>query len=104
MPLHLTPLPSGAAAGPTRALDREPAPGPEARACREVGLPPPVRELARRDRFAAPRRLGAALAVRANEPAPALPAAAGAACGDPCDALPEAHEGQRGRREGWWSA
>lgn len=104
MSLHLTPLPSGAAAGPPRALDREPAPGPNARACRDVGLPAPVRELARRARVAAPRRPGAALAVDAHEPVPAHPAAAGAGAANPCDALHEAHEAPRGRREGGWSA
>ncbi|MCY0989927.1 hypothetical protein OV203_22500 [Nannocystis sp. ILAH1] len=104
MSLHLTPLPSGAAAGPTRALDLDPASGPGAHVCRDVGLPAPVRELARHGRFAAPRRPGAALAVDANDPVPGHPVAPGAAAADPCDALHETHEAPRGRREGWWSA
>ena len=103
MSLHLTPR-LDAAAGPTRALDREPAPGPELHACRDLGLPAPVRELARHAGFAAPRRLGAALAARAHDPVPGHPVAPGAAPAGPCDALHEAHDAPRARREGWWSA
>lgn len=104
MSLHLTPLPSGAAAGPTRAPDLDPAPGPGAPVFRDVGLPAPVRELARRARFAAPRRPGAALAVDANDPVPGDAAAAATIPASPGDALHEAHAAPRGRREGWWSA
>lgn len=97
MSLHLTPLPSGAAADPPRALDREPAPGPKAHARRDAGLPAPVRELARHARVAAPRRPGAAFAVEAHDPVRGDAAAAGPVAAHP-------HEAPRGRREGWWSA
>ena len=103
MSLHLTPLPSSAAAGPTRALDLDPAPGPGAHACRAVDLAAPVRELARHARSAVPRRPGAALAVETNDPKPGHTAAAAVAA-DRCEALHEAHDAPRGRREGWWSA
>ncbi|MFZ6184847.1 hypothetical protein [Nannocystis pusilla] len=104
MSLHLTPLPSGAAAGPTRALDLDPAPGPGAPVFRDGGLPAPVRELARHARSAAPRRPGAALAVETNEPVSGHAAATATVPTSPGDALQEAHDAPRGRREGWWSA